>query len=1530
MRLLAILTILAGSAVAQDAGQVALLTDEAISRYLSRGQELAKAGQWAKVVDVLQRVVRGDKAIFPDLEPDVLHAAVHSRDGFLYYPARELCVQELAKMPPEGITAYREAFDVEAKRAFVAAKGERDPHLRLLKLALVYDLYLISSYGDDALDMAAGLHLDLGRYSEALYLLGRLVELYPSDSDRDMPMVFARAAYCAARIGDGAARTRYLDRLSSEYPRATIRVEGKKVPAGGLGELDVFRVRTGGSTHGGTGNWAMPGGAASRARTSDDIPETIARKPFWSFTLAQREPRLHISDRIEIIDGAGHPVFDRWRVRHHDRAARAPGRMLGHAAIDPYPTGLALLDRGRVFYKDGANLLSRRIANGGLLSSPIGDTGEDERRFAQDPSYLVPSKGARPGSERSDALGAAMERAYRHLAYGICSVTLASQFMVTVEPEVTPAGLSRPIQPGKRHANRLAVYDRHTDKLIWDWSKQGYSEEVGDDQRLREEWQSELQKVHFRGPGIVSGGMIYTLVDNRDRDEKPAGVAVWALDLASGRVRFRTQLHRTDELVQQIPVDATLAVHGGTVYAATSGIVAAVDALPPGRIRWIRRYERSTEPAVAPRPRGRSGRPAPPARATSGVRQTFAINHPVVAGGRVIVVAPDAAEILALETETGRVAWRHKRAKLGDTLNYVVGVSGGRIVLAGTGVAAIEIADGSVAWRSARVPGRPYGRGIVGKQFAYLPTVDSDQRARIERYDITTGERAEPLQFEVAQLGNLVFAGGRLLVAGEERVHCFTDYQHEMESLQRRLQNEGDHADLYHERALLQITRGGGGREAARADFVRAMELAETDIDEGLAALVRYAAIDNLLAIALIRSDLAAVDEAERLARTRAYKAQSTLVRARVLSQAGKPRDSFDALIRLADEFQEVEVVLGGAPQEARVAAAIIREEMLRQDPRMRDEFQASVRARIARAVAKEDLNDLARIPALYGHRTPSDEAYLALEQIHRDKKENEKADLVLRRIIREFEESSIVPEAHLKLALSLARRGAKEEASAERDRGMGALGADQREKLKHVLAELDRLIPARVADTDLPRLSLPLRSAALPMDSALPFFVTGSAPAALADATLVVLPGGNIAALRTDGRPLWTSAPPAEPVRPAQADDPSTISVMAELARERLAVFDGEDLIVADAYGIRRLRGDDGTTRWTREDESASAMIEAAFKAMKAGPALTRTNNFPTYAFASGLLVQSHPKDGIHGIDAKSGDVTWRHAVPRRIPVGRPRIAGAMVLAGWAHPGLVRVYSLKGELIREHHVRSELNQRPGYLLFEPRLDDLGRLYLVTGWADRGLIDGFLSVVDPGTGKSQGFRGIPVRSANARVMHSGVGRLLFHDGGSGENLHVIETDSGKSARVSMPELLRVTETVQDGSRLFVLTHEPGRSEAGAVLLRLDLRSGGSLVYQHPAPALAYATPRLTRRHLVIASAESRRSGVHLYDRDADRQDSPPQNAFSVGGDKAESVLYVNPKGPERYEIPPSLGISGQGLLFSTPFGTVRLVPPGSK
>ena len=39
---------------------------------LQRGQQLARSGEWAKMIDILQRVIIGDAEIFPELDEQTL------------------------------------------------------------------------------------------------------------------------------------------------------------------------------------------------------------------------------------------------------------------------------------------------------------------------------------------------------------------------------------------------------------------------------------------------------------------------------------------------------------------------------------------------------------------------------------------------------------------------------------------------------------------------------------------------------------------------------------------------------------------------------------------------------------------------------------------------------------------------------------------------------------------------------------------------------------------------------------------------------------------------------------------------------------------------------------------------------------------------------------------------------------------------------------------------------------------------------------------------------------------------------------------------------------------------------------------------------------------------------------------------------------------------------------------------------------------------------------------------------------------
>ena len=155
----------------------------------------------------------------------------------------------------------------------------------------------------------------------------------------------------------------------------------------------------------------------------------------------------------------------------------------------------------------------------------------------------------------------------------------------------------------------------------------------------------------FFGPGVVAGSMVYTIVYEQD---DMAGVSIWAMDVATGRVRFRTPLHYPDEIQKLVPRGAAISVAGGVIYAVThSGVVAAVDALPPGRVRWISRYKRNYDKG----PRRNRRRGVSRGRIPAG----FAYNDPIVVGGKVIVAATDAAEVVALDAESGRVAWAVSR-----------------------------------------------------------------------------------------------------------------------------------------------------------------------------------------------------------------------------------------------------------------------------------------------------------------------------------------------------------------------------------------------------------------------------------------------------------------------------------------------------------------------------------------------------------------------------------------------------------------------------------------------------------------------------------------------------------------------------------------------------------------------------------------------------------------------------------------------------------------------------------------------------
>ena len=765
------LVLLPASAVRSGDGEVQLLTDETIPLYLSRGRELARNQQWETMVDVLQRIVIGDPKVFTDLKAEVLNAAVYSEDGVLYYPARELCIKELAAMPPEGLRAYRTRFDNAARDLYAKAERTADIEQRIAAYGEVFDSYLVSSVGDDALLASGDLNLELGRYYEALALYRRLIEVYPKDTDRNLAMVLAKAAYCSARIGDREHRDVLLERLASEHPRARILIEGRPVAATALGEHSAMALRDAGDRVS-DADWAMPGGNPARVRVIEDLPEDIAREPFWRFRLAQRDPRL-----------AG--LYGSWTVTMHDRAkSDKPAGMVHHDLDTPYPTVRPVLYDGLVVYKDCLELVARRVGSGTFvaLRGRYETTLESETEAGDDPAYLFPVRFVRPDTGKGEKAGPQSEDIHRFLDYGGNTVVASGDQFFTVENHRALSYLRRNSVPTPGRSNLLVTYNRFNGKTLWAWNSELCAREVRGDPEAFQQWTKDFQahrRPAFRGPGVASGGMLYTVAFESEGHFE--GVSLWAFGLRQGRVRFRTLLHQPDKVPQRLPVGAALAVAGGVVYVQTGGgILAAVDSLPPGRVRWISRYRRNFMQTKKGRGRRRRQR-------SSQILQKFAHNEPVVVAGKVIIAPPDANEIIAFHAETGRIAWRvpKDRGPLKDAkIAHIVGVSNGILVMAGAAACGIDVARGEVVWGpNLLMAGFAYGRGLVGRKYAYVPTMmPGEKRAAIHRFDLLTGAAADPLRFKVQRLGNMIVVDGRLIVANEDEVMCFTSAAHERRS----------------------------------------------------------------------------------------------------------------------------------------------------------------------------------------------------------------------------------------------------------------------------------------------------------------------------------------------------------------------------------------------------------------------------------------------------------------------------------------------------------------------------------------------------------------------------------------------------------------------------------------------------------------------------------------------------------------------------------------------------------------------------
>lgn len=644
---------------------VVIETPAPIVNLFQRAEEGVARGDWKLAIDSLQRVIedpdgamvvredtpqpveRGSSTEPP--EPKVLghtdsalpegsHADVNrpipmeraAAPGALYESARRVALRMIASLPPEGRRAYGLIHDGKAKGMFERAMASGDR----AGLAEVASRFLLTEYGDDAVDALASIALDENRPTEAINVLRELLEF---QSDMDVP---------PSRVtGKLAAAYAMVDR-TREAQLAVDDVRRSDVDASDLAWLD--RVVRGGvksardpSMPSDTGRFAesaMPIGRMSpvRPKLSDQTP--------WRFTLPMS--MAGIWQRI-LGDDPGDPLAlsvampvvsdSRLFVRHSTGLIALDADDLGvlwRVAPQPSPVESAALA--------GARRLNRAALDEDLTPDPLND-------------YVVGTVTA---------------------AFGLV-FTNEPQGWGTDDPNLTQVRAAQTSNLGfplrTRMPTRIVARDQGTGRMVW---QRGRTFSADDP----------LGEVEFRSTPIAVDDRLWVpYVDQRD-------LYLAILSPADGSLVKRILVCSFKEGFTGRGIALLLARHDDVVYVPTDqGALVAID-VNSETPRWAHVYMESRQPN---RGVGASRRAAEgDAERALVTNHPWLPTPPIAAGGAVLLAPTDLDELLAFSATDGALLWS---AAAGRS-NYVIAADDRKAWIGGRSLACLSMSDGATIW----------------------------------------------------------------------------------------------------------------------------------------------------------------------------------------------------------------------------------------------------------------------------------------------------------------------------------------------------------------------------------------------------------------------------------------------------------------------------------------------------------------------------------------------------------------------------------------------------------------------------------------------------------------------------------------------------------------------------------------------------------------------------------------------------------------------------------------------------------------
>jgi outer membrane protein assembly factor BamB len=738
--------------------------DAASAAYLENARRFLAERQWSEAVEAIRRVQEGEPTRLVKVE---LGRPVSGfTKGFeRYVPAAEYCQWRLAALAteaPEALEHYRRLVDGLAQSWLQAGEKANDERL----LEQVVEQAFASHFGDDALLKLGDLALSRGDAATARGYWQRISpklassppaassadkESYPSpttglypDTELDLAAIQARLALASILEGSRERSAGELAAMKELYPAAEGELGGRR---GRYVDLlpELFKESADWPPPKKSPDWPTFGGNPEREKIAAGGFE-LSAKPLWTYAL----PRLT----------AERELFGQGRLRAADDSR-------GLLCYEPIVVGdkvfLRLDARGNSY------VVSLNLKTGQRLWQVDFSRGLTSRRADETNDPLDNPLDQPPAA--SDA--------HRDLGryLGVARYTL------TASDGKLFARLGSPITVPTNRRGALWLAKDQGFLMGFDLATQGKPLEGFPIRPPSKEWS-------FEGTPLCSAGAIYVVMrrvegsrsqfylaafelqttpsgqpDDRGDDARPTGRLKWRTRICSSTTAGAGEI---DELTHLLLTES-----GGRLYVNTNaGAVAAVHA-DDGRLLWLVKY---------PRTGLRTDHPDQPEQ------HLFRDLTPCLAWKDLVIVAPaDCDRIFALAAMSGELVWSLPPGEADDAV-HLLGVADDTLIASGDYLYWIDAYAGRLmtqfprgklggAEQSAPAP-RGYGRGLIAGDQVCWPTRESllvfDARPVLSDFGYQPRlEREISLLERGATGGNLVMAGGVLLIAGADKLVAF-------------------------------------------------------------------------------------------------------------------------------------------------------------------------------------------------------------------------------------------------------------------------------------------------------------------------------------------------------------------------------------------------------------------------------------------------------------------------------------------------------------------------------------------------------------------------------------------------------------------------------------------------------------------------------------------------------------------------------------------------------------------------------------